>query len=165
MEPIRIGMLGLGTVGAGAVNVLRRNAGEIARRAGRGIEVTRAAMRDPGRPRSCDLAGIDLTGDPGAVVDDPGIDVVVDLIGGTDVAREAVLRAIRQGKHVVTANKALVALHGNEVFAAARSAGAIIMLTHRVREPRMNTAVARIEGSSCIEGPVTRIRVEHFDAD
>ena len=126
MEPIRIGVLGLGTVGAGTVNVLRRNAGEIARRAGRGIEVTRAAVRDPGRPRDCDLAGIDLTGDAGAVVDDPAVDVIVELIGGTGAARDLVMRAIAQGKHVVTANKALIALHGNEVFTAARAAGAII---------------------------------------
>jgi len=126
LEPIRIGVLGLGTVGAGTVNVLRRNAGEIARRAGRGIEVVRAAVRDPGRRRGCDLAGIDLTGDAGAVVDDPSIDVIVELIGGTGAARALVMRAIDQGKHVVTANKALIALHGNEVFTAARAAGAII---------------------------------------
>ena len=126
MEPIRIGVLGLGTVGAGTVNVLRRNAGEIARRAGRGIEVTRAAVRDPGRSRGCDLTGIDLTRDARAIVDDPDIDVIVELIGGTDVARDLVLRAIRQGRHVVTANKALIALHGNEIFKAARAAGAII---------------------------------------
>ena len=126
MEPIRIGVLGLGTVGAGTVNVLRRNAGEIARRAGRGIDVTRAAVREPGRRRDCDLAGIDLTGDAGAVVDDPSIDVIVELIGGTGAARDLVMRAIGQGKHVVTANKALIALHGNEIFTAARAAGAII---------------------------------------
>ena len=126
MEPIRIGVLGLGTVGSGTVSVLRRNAGEIARRAGRGIDVVRAAVRDPDRTRSCDLSGIDVTGDARAVVDDPDIEVVVELIGGTDAARDLVLRAIRQGKHVVTANKALIALHGNEVFAAARAAGVII---------------------------------------
>ena len=126
MEPIRIGVLGLGTVGSGTVSVLRRNAGEIARRAGRGIDVVRAAVRDPDRTRSCDLSGIDVTGDARAVVDDPDIEVVVELIGGTDAARDLVLRAIRQGKHVVTANKALIALYGNEVFAAARAAGVII---------------------------------------
>ena len=126
MEPIRIGVLGLGTVGSGTVSVLRRNAGEIARRAGRGIDVVRAAVRDPDRARSCDLSGIDVTGDARAVVDDPDIEVVVELIGGTDAARDLVLRAIRQGKHVVTANKALIALYGNEVFAAARAAGVII---------------------------------------
>ena len=126
MEPIRIGVLGLGTVGSGTVSVLGRNAGEIARRAGRGIDVVRAAARDPNRARSCDLTGIDVTGDARTVVDDPDIEVVVELIGGTDAARDLVLRAIRQGKHVVTANKALIALHGNEVFSAARSAGVII---------------------------------------
>ena len=126
MEPIRIGVLGLGTVGSGTVSVLRRNASEIARRAGRGIEVVRAAVRDPDRARSCDLTGIDVTGDARTVVDDPDIEVVVELIGGTDAARDLVLRAIRQGKHVVTANKALIALYGNEVFFAARGAGVII---------------------------------------
>lgn len=126
LEPVRIGMLGLGTVGAGTVNVLLRNAGEIARRAGRGIEVARAAVRDPGRPRDCETEGIDLTGDPRAVVDDPAVDVVVELMGGTDPARDLVLRAIGQGKHVVTANKALIALHGGELFEAARAAGAVI---------------------------------------
>jgi len=126
LEPIRIGVLGLGTVGSGTVSVLHRNAGEIARRAGRGIDVVRAAARHPDRERSCDLTGIEVTGDARAVVDDPDIEVVVELIGGTDAARELVLRAIRQGKHVVTANKALIALHGNEVFSAARAAGVII---------------------------------------
>ena len=103
-------MLGLGTVGTGTVNVLQRNAGEIARRAGRGIEVTRAAVRDPGRARDCDLSGIGLTGDARSLVDDPAIDVIVELVGGTGAARDLVLRAIRRGKHVVTANKALIAL-------------------------------------------------------
>ena len=126
MEPIRIGVLGLGTVGSGTVSVLRRNASEIARRAGRGIDVVRAAVRDPDRARSCDITGIDVTGDARTVVDDPDIEVIVELIGGTDAARDLVLRAIRQGKHVVTANKALIALHGIEVFSAARVAGVII---------------------------------------
>ena len=126
MEAIRVGVLGLGTVGSGTVNVLGRNAGEIARRAGRGIRVTRAAVRDAGRTRDCDLTGIALTDDARSIVDDPEIDVVVELIGGTGTARDLVLHAIRNGKHVVTANKALIALHGNEVFAAARSRGAII---------------------------------------
>jgi homoserine dehydrogenase len=119
-------LLGLGTVGGGTFNVLRRNAGEIARRAGRGIVVTHAAARDYDPAR---LAGLDqttLSADPFAVVDDPDIDIVVELIGGYDPARELVLRAIANGKHVVTANKALIAVHGNEIFAAAQRHGVMV---------------------------------------
>ncbi|MCB1745752.1 MAG: homoserine dehydrogenase [Gammaproteobacteria bacterium] len=126
MPPVKIGVLGLGTVGCGTLNVLRRNAGEITRRAGRSIEVVRAVARDLERPRPVDTTGIELTTDAFAVVDDPGIDIVVELIGGLEPARELVLRALANGKHVVTANKALVALNGNEVFAAADAAGAMV---------------------------------------
>lgn len=123
LPPVRVGVLGLGTVGCGTLNVLRRNAGEITRRAGRTIEVVAASARDLNRPRPVDTTGIALTTDPFSVVDDPDIDIVVELIGGTEPARELVLRALANGKHVVTANKALIALHGNEVFACAREAG------------------------------------------
>lgn len=123
LPPIRVGVLGLGTVGCGTLNVLRRNAGEITRRAGRTIEVVAASARDLGRPRPVDTTGIALTTDPFSVVDDPAIDIVVELIGGTEPARELVLRALGNGKHVVTANKALIALHGNEIFAQAQAAG------------------------------------------
>lgn len=126
MKPVNVGLLGLGTVGSGTVNVLSRNATEITRRAGRGIRVTHAAARDVSRPRECPTEGIKLTTDPFAVVNDPDIDIVVELIGGYEPARELVLRAIANHKHVVTANKALVALHGNEIFAAAQKQGVTV---------------------------------------
>ncbi len=126
LPAVRIGVLGLGTVGCGTLNVLARNGGEITRRAGRSIEVCIASARDIERPRDADTSGIRLTSDPFAVVDDPSIDIVVELIGGEEPARALVLRALANGKHVVTANKALIALHGNEVFAAAREAGVTV---------------------------------------
>jgi homoserine dehydrogenase len=126
LNPVNVGLLGLGTVGGGTFNVLNRNADEIVRRAGRGIQITHAAARqyDPAR-----LPGIDaitVTDDAFAVVDDPDVDIVVELIGGYDPARELVLKAIANGKHVVTANKALIALHGNEIFAAAQEKGVMV---------------------------------------
>ena len=126
MKPVRIGLLGLGTVGGGTVNVLARNREEIARRAGRAIEVVQAAVRDPARPRLCATDGVALCKDPFEVVGNPEVEIVVEVIGGTDLARELVLRAIGNGKHVVTANKALIALHGNEVFAAAHEEGVTV---------------------------------------
>ena len=123
---MQIGLLGLGTVGGGTVNVLARNREEIARRAGRAIEVAGAAVRDPGKARICATEGIALCEDPFEVVGNPEIAIVVEVIGGTGLARELVLRAIDQGKHVVTANKALIALHGNEVFAAAHEKGVTV---------------------------------------
>ena len=126
MTPVRIGVLGLGTVGGGTVNVLRRNREEIARRAGRDVVVTRAAVRSLDRDRICATEGIALTTDPGEVVRDPDVDVVVELIGGTDPARGLVLEAIERGKHVVTANKALIATHGNAIFEAAQARGVMV---------------------------------------
>ena len=126
MEPVKVGLLGMGTVGGGTVNVLRRNAEEIARRAGRGIEVTHAAGRDLNKPRICNTEGITLTTNPQEVVDNPDIQIVVELIGGDTLARELVMRAIANGKHVVTANKALIAKHGNEIFAAAQNKGVMV---------------------------------------
>ena len=126
MEPVKVGLLGLGTVGGGTVNVLRRNADEIARRAGRSIEVAAAAVRDLDRPRICETDGMRLTEDAASVVQDPAIDVVVELVGGTTLARDLVEQAIRNGKHVVTANKALIAEHGNELFALAREHGVMV---------------------------------------
>ncbi len=123
---VKVGLLGLGTVGAGAVKVLSRNRCEIARRAGRAIEVVQASARDLAKPRGCDLAGIALTVRPEDVVDNPEIEVVVELIGGTAIARELVMAAIDGGKHVVTANKALIAAHGNELFAAAQKKGVMV---------------------------------------
>jgi homoserine dehydrogenase len=126
MEPVKIGLLGLGTVGGGTVTVLTRNAAEIARRAGREIHIARAAAHQ----YHPDIPGLDQIGQIGndgfALVDDPEIDIVIELIGGYSPARELVLRAIANGKHVVTANKALIARHGNEIFAAAREQGVVV---------------------------------------
>ncbi|MDP1707493.1 MAG: homoserine dehydrogenase [Gammaproteobacteria bacterium] len=126
MKPVKVGLLGLGTVGGGTVNVLARNAEEIARRAGRGIQVTHASARDLKKKRICDTRGITLTDQPLEVVNDPDIDIIVELIGGTDLALDLVSRAIANGKHVVTANKALIARHGNEIFNAARKKGVMV---------------------------------------
>jgi len=126
MDPVRIGLLGLGTVGGGTVNVLRRNRKDIEGRAGRPIRVYMASTRDLSKERICELDEFELTQDPFAVVDHPDIDVVVELIGGTSLARDLVLRAIFNGKHVVTANKALIAIHGNEIFAAAQEQGVTV---------------------------------------
>jgi homoserine dehydrogenase len=126
MNPVRVGVIGLGTVGGGTVNVLRRNAGEIARRAGRSIVITKASARDFRRDRICDTKDIELTTDPFAIVSDPDIDIVVELIGGESPAEELVVQAIKQGKHVVTANKALIALHGNEIFSLASRQGVMV---------------------------------------
>ena len=126
MQSVKIGVLGLGTVGSGTVSVLRRNIKEITRRAGRDIEITRAADRTLEKERDYDVSGIDITTDAFDIVNDPNIHVVVELIGGTGIARDLVLKAIENGKHVVTANKALIALHGNELFAKAQEKGVTI---------------------------------------
>ncbi|HUX29796.1 MAG TPA: homoserine dehydrogenase [Thiobacillus sp.] len=125
MKPINVGLLGLGTVGGGTLTVLRRNAEEITRRAGREIRVVRAAVRNLEKAKV--LAGdLPLTTNPFDVVDDPEIDIVVELIGGLEPARELVMQAIAHGKHVVTANKHLVAKYGNEIFAAAQARGVMV---------------------------------------
>ena len=124
--PVRVGLLGLGTVGGGTVQVLRRNRDELKRRAGRPIEVCVAAVRDPARARPFSTQGLRLCTDPMAVVHDPQVDVVVELIGGVQPAVAMVLAAVEAGKHVVTANKALIAEHGNELFAAARRSGVMV---------------------------------------
>ncbi len=116
----------MGTVGGGTVNVLKRNAEEIARRAGRGVVITHAATRDINKQRICDTTGITLTTDPQVVVNDPEVQIIVELIGGDGLARELVLAAIANGKHVVTANKALIAKHGNEIFARAQEKGVVV---------------------------------------
>ena len=126
MESIKVGLLGLGVVGGGTWKVLARNAGEISRRAGRNIEVTRVAVRDIAKARALLGDAVDLGTEPFAVVRDPSIDIVVELIGGDTLARELVLEAIDQGKHVVTANKALLAKHGTEIFAAASAKGVMV---------------------------------------
>jgi homoserine dehydrogenase len=126
MKPIRVGLLGLGTVGSGTFNVLRRNQEEIKRRAGRGIEITMAADVDIARARSVVGDSVRVVADAREVIAHPDIDIVVELIGGYGVARTLVLEAIAAGKHVVTANKALLAVHGTEIFAAARAKGVVV---------------------------------------
>lgn len=126
MNPIKVGLLGIGTVGSGTFNVLKRNQEEIRRRAGRGIEI--AVVADLNTERARELTGgtVDVVSDANEVVTRPDIDIVVELIGGYGIARELVLKAIENGKHVVTANKALLAVHGNEIFEAARRKGVIV---------------------------------------
>ena len=126
MNPIRVGLLGFGTVGRGTYEILRRNQEEIQRRAGRGIEIVQIAVRNAARARTVVGGSIEVTDSPEQLVRSGGIDIVVELIGGCDPARSLVLEAIRQHKHVVTANKALLALHGNEIFAAAHRAGLMV---------------------------------------
>jgi homoserine dehydrogenase len=126
MNPVKIGILGLGTVGCGTVNVLARNAGEITRRAGRDIRIMHASARDLKKTRACPTAGVKLSADPFEVVNNPEVEVVIELMGGYEPARALVLRAIEQGKHVITANKALIAVHGNEIFAAAQKRGVMV---------------------------------------
>ena len=126
MKPVKVGVLGLGTVGGGTVNVLKRNAAEIARRAGRDIIITRASSKDLSKKRICDTQGIILSTDPMDIINDPEIEIVLELIGGAGLVKEWVLKAIENGKHVVTANKSLIALHGNEIFTKASEQGVIV---------------------------------------
>jgi homoserine dehydrogenase len=126
LKPIRVALLGLGTVGGGTIEVLRRNREEISRRAGRDIVVAAASARDLTKERSVSLEGIELVASARAIVSRPDIDIVVELIGGETDARELVLEAIEHGKHVVTANKALLAKHGTEIFARAHAKGVMV---------------------------------------
>ena len=126
MKPIKVGLLGLGTVGRGTFETLQRNQEEIKRRAGRGIEIVGVAVRDVAKARRVVGSGIDVTDNPEQLVRSAGIDIVVELIGGCDPARSLVLEAIRNHKHVVTANKALLAVHGNEIFASAHRTGVMV---------------------------------------
>jgi len=126
VQPVNVGLLGLGTVGAGCVNLLEKNAREIERRAGRKVRVTHAAVRDLDKARDCGIGDIKITDDPMAVVNDPDVQVVLELIGGETDAFDLVMAAISNGKHVVTANKHLIALHGNEIFAAADKQGVVV---------------------------------------
>jgi len=124
LKPVNVGLCGLGTVGSGTFNVMKRNLDEISRRAGRPVRITHiGARRD--HP-DCDTTGITVSRDIFAVTKDPEVDIVVELIGGYDVAQELVLAAIENGKHVVTANKALIAVHGNELFKKAEEKGVSI---------------------------------------
>jgi homoserine dehydrogenase len=126
LKPVNVGLLGLGTVGGGTFNVLNRNAEEITRRAGRGIRITQAAAREYDPAGLPGIEAINVSDDAFAIVEHPDIDIIVELIGGYEPARELVLKAIANGKHVVTANKALIAMHGNEIFAAAQAQGVMV---------------------------------------
>ena len=126
VKPIQVGLLGIGTVGSGTFKVLSRNQTEIRRRAGRGIEIAMVADLDVARARSIVGEGVEVVSDARAVIANPAIDIVVELIGGYGIARQLVMEAIAAGKHVVTANKALLAVHGTEIFAAARAKGVIV---------------------------------------
>jgi homoserine dehydrogenase len=125
-RPIQVGLLGIGTVGAGTFEVLARNREEIRRRAGREIRITRVADLDTERARRVVGDAARVVSDARAIIQDPQIDIVVELIGGYGIARELVLEAIAAGKHVVTANKALLAVHGTEIFAAAHAKGVVV---------------------------------------
>ncbi|WP_417251536.1 homoserine dehydrogenase [Castellaniella sp.] len=126
MKPVRIGLLGLGVVGGGVWTVLAQNSSEIARRAGRSIEVTAVAVRDVAKARALVGPDVRIVSNALELVSDPDIDVVVELMGGDTFARDCILQAIEHGKHVVTANKALLAVHGNEIFAAAQARGVMV---------------------------------------
>jgi len=126
MKPIQVGLLGIGTVGSGTFNVLQRNQEEIRRRAGRGIEIAMVADLDTARAKQVVGDGVKVVGDAREVIANPEIDVVIELIGGYGIAKALVLEAIAAGKHVVTANKALLAVHGTEIFKAAAEKGVIV---------------------------------------
>jgi homoserine dehydrogenase len=126
MKPIQVGLLGMGVVGSGTFNVLRRNQEEIKRRAGRGIEITMVADLDVARAQSLVGAQVKVVNDARAIIANPEIDIVIELIGGYGIAKTLVLEAIAAGKHVVTANKALLAVHGTEIFAAASAKGVMV---------------------------------------
>ncbi len=156
-RPLSVGVAGLGTVGAGVLRMLRENAAIIAARAGRPITVTAVSARDRTRDRGTDLAGLRWVDDPLALAADPRIDVVAELIGGSaDPARALVLAALRAGRHVVTANKALLALHGAELAAAAEAGGAVlafeaavaggIPVIKTIREGLAGNRICRISG-------------------
>lgn len=126
MKPVNVGLLGIGTVGGGTFNVLQRNEEEITRRAGRPIRISVIADKNVEHAQQVAGNGVRIIDDPFAVVSDPEVDIVVELIGGYAAARELVLQAIDNGKHVVTANKALLAMHGNEIFEAAQRKGVMV---------------------------------------
>ncbi|MFN5348562.1 MAG: homoserine dehydrogenase [Polaromonas sp.] len=126
MKSIQVGLLGAGTVGGGVFSVLQRNQSEIVRRAGRGIEIAMVADLDTARARAAVGPAVKVVSDARAVIANPDIDIVIELIGGYGIARQLVLEAIEAGKHVVTANKALLAVHGSEIFAAASRKGVMV---------------------------------------
>lgn len=126
MKPIQVGLMGMGTVGSGTFNVLQRNQSEIKRRAGRGIEISMVADLDVAKAQAMAGANVKVVSDARQIIANPEIDIVVELIGGYGIAKTLVLEAIAAGKHVVTANKALLAVHGTEIFAAAHAKGVMV---------------------------------------
>ena len=126
MKPIQVGLMGMGTVGSGTFNVLQRNQSEIQRRAGRGIEISMVADLDVAKAQAMAGANVKVVSDARQIIANPEIDIVVELIGGYGIAKTLVLEAIAAGKHVVTANKALLAVHGTEIFAAAHAKGVMV---------------------------------------
>ena len=126
MKPIQVGLMGMGTVGSGTFNVLQRNQSEIKRRAGRGIEISMVADLDVVKAQAMAGAHVKVVSDARQIIANPEIDIVVELIGGYGIAKTLVLEAIASGKHVVTANKALLAVHGTEIFAAAHAKGVMV---------------------------------------
>jgi homoserine dehydrogenase len=126
MKPIQVGLLGIGTVGRGVFHVLNRNQNEIQRRAGRGIEITMVADLDTARAQAVVGPNVKVVNDARAIIANPDIDIVIELIGGYGIAKQLVMEAIAAGKHVVTANKALLAVHGTEIFAAAQAKGVMV---------------------------------------
>jgi homoserine dehydrogenase len=126
MKPIQVGLLGIGTVGSGTFNVLKRNQEEIQRRAGRGIAITMVADLDVARAQAIVGSDVQVVNDARAVIANPDIDIVIELIGGYGIAKTLVMEAIAAGKHVVTANKALLAVHGTEIFSAASAKGVMV---------------------------------------
>jgi homoserine dehydrogenase len=126
LKPIKVGLLGMGTVGSGVFTVLKRNQEEIFRRAGRSIEISMVADLDTARAQAAAGAGVTVVADARAIIANPEIDIVIELIGGYGIARQLVMEAIEAGKHVVTANKALLAVHGTEIFAAAHKHGVMV---------------------------------------
>jgi len=126
MKPIQVGLLGIGTVGSGVFTVLARNQEEIKRRAGRGIRIHTVADLNTQRAQELVKGQAEVVDDARKVIQNPEIDIVVELIGGYGIAKDLVLEAIAAGKHVVTANKALIAVHGNEIFKAAHAKGVMV---------------------------------------
>lgn len=126
MQPVNIGILGLGNVGAATLTILQKNAHEIIRRAGRSICTISAAVKDINKSRECDLSEVNIVKNPQQIVEDPDIAIIVELMGGIEPAKSLILKAISLGKHVVTANKALIANHGNEIFAQAHKHGVMV---------------------------------------
>ena len=126
MKAIQVGLMGIGTVGSGTFNVLQRNQEEIKGRAGRGIEITMVADLDTARAKQIVGEGVAVVNDARALIANPDIEIVVELIGGYGIAKTLVMEAIAAGKHVITANKALLAVHGSEIFEAAQKRGVIV---------------------------------------